>query len=553
MTPAQLASAYTGNKVLHLQVNVTSVNPKGRKVNFTIGDTSQDTETIYAYPKGSKKLSVKLANKGKVEWSSSKSSVSVKDDFINDKNATIKVGKTTLKPSTQLNEKLLTFRSKDLTDSYGDPIYQTGTYYVAVMPDEKTMVSTNVYCPTAVKVDFTGTKLTKKLINLETTKKDGTGAAQDWKLVTSLTKDKDFEAYLIDAYGKERYITLTGPTNGAYTFNNGTLKDWDEINIDQGAGKYNIVIKGCGQYSGELKLTYSYSKVAITKLGYKLQVNDGAAVVFDPSNQYANVKLAILDKDGKTVKVSAANKSELLKNTTLAIKSITFSGTKVGTGAGTATIVFKDYSGKLTAKFDIAKLAVTSADVRRASMYAGENTPRVFMARAIDKVDYEFKKGSDYVVTNFTKVSDTQGRVDIEIPEKSRLKGSTMSVPFPIYQKKVTDLAIKALSENQGLSANGKTVIAISYNSAKQYYSYEGKQVAVQPLVMKVTANYDGQETEIAASNYDVIYTPVKDANGNYIKGKYSVKVMFNENSGKTYPSYMSSKPYTYTVSDALQ
>ena len=570
VTQSQLAAAYEGTKALHLKVYATSVNPKGKKVNFSIGDTVW-IESIYAYPKGSKALKVKLANKGKIAYSTSKTSMKL-SDIIDGKNETVTIGKTTVSKDMLDLDQAEFYKDKNFTKGGYDEVDDAGTYYLMVVPKAEYMAKLGVYKPTAVKVQFTGEKLTKKLISLATKKQAGVGYALKWKLNTSLTEGTDFYAYILDAAGNKRYIDDLKQTSNkdGYTLYAGNVKDKDGTDyIDKGAGTFTIVIEGQHKYSGELKLKYSYGKASVKSLGYKgIQVNGGKAVVYDPSEgaaengTYQQMTLTILSANDTASKYTGkkADYGTLVKLDE--IKSIAITGSKVGKNTGKVTITFKHYTGKLTGKFDIEQVAVDTTNIRKASIYKGEKSAKVFLAQKIDGVDYAFKKGTDFKLSNFSALNDTTGQVTIDITEKGRIKGSSMTgITFPIYSGKVTDVKIAALSENEGVVKAGEkynTVSAaeVSYNSVGKYYDYKGTSGAVMPKVEKVTCKIDGKETTVPASNYDVTYIPAtgldKDGNTIYVKGTYKVIITFNANSGNTYPSF-TSYGFTYKVNEATK
>lgn len=558
LTPAQIAAAYEGKKLLELTAKVTSINPKNKKVNFTIGDSAyvcnkNGTADLLIYPKGSKTINVKLADKGKYNYSETLKTLTT-EKVAASANVIAKVGKTSV-DYADIKDGFEFFADKNLTDSIGDTLTDAGTYYLRVkLKNATAMAKYEAYKPGVVKVVFSAPKISKKNVSLTTTKfaAKNTNETAIGLTTGTLKAGTDFELYGYNEIGDPYEIKVNG-SEGKYTFNYNIDVDGKNRDVDNGTGSYTVLVKGIHAYSGSFKLKYSYGKSSAKSLGITATI---PSFKYNAAG-YDKSKIVLKDADGNTVTGGQ-----------YAIDSVTWKTSKIGENGGSATIKFKYLTGSIKANFTVTAVAINDDTVLYAndSVYAGtadkKSNVYLYMVNGDNKV--KLRAGKDYVLSSPSKNSATQYYVTATVPAKGSMltAGGTRRITYSVYSKKVTDVKISGLSSNTGYTgtSSGFTGTAnVTYNSSKKAYKYlgGGKTQAVYPAIKSVTAKVDGKTEVIPSNYYDVEYTPVTtnvlDDAGNktgtqLAPGTYTVTITILDSAGTLYPSGTTAT-YTYKVS----
>ena len=523
LSQSELKALATGTKVVPLIVRAEAKQTK--KNLFLAGsyiDNSdpngagdgKDGIDIYGYPANSKKLSVKLGKKS-VDYGAGKNKNYVTvDDFVTS-DTTIKVKKDVISLSA-CGLKILA-EDKGLNVE-ATKEYDAGTYYVAVGFDPKTtagmalMQKYGVYQPTVVKVTYKGVKLKKKQVKLSENKINYTGTKTPLTILTDGITINDLDLDNIKVYSKagielDNDNYAVSPKNTKATKTVITFNDADAQYNNSAVGSYKVVVDGRGQYSGSVTLKYTVKKGTVKSLGIKaddIVINNGKAVDFNlqynNDDGYAPV-YAANDDNGKyyvpvTVKKDKATLTQDADGKT-GDYQVSLKATKVGTKAGTATITFTNYSGKITKKFDVAAVDFNNrltvgyekyGDIEfiPASTVSGAKTIRAYIAQYGGDGEYHaFKLGSDYTLSDLTyDDSKSLGSVTVT-PKGTRLTGkATTNNTFPTYAYEVKNLKLT-------LSDNG-------YDKAIKAYTLtaEGTTDGVRPTPI-VTATVNGKQVTL--------------------------------------------------------
>ena len=576
LTEADILSVTTAKEI---NVYVKSVNTTNKVQSFSIGDTSTDFATVWVYPKGGKKMKVKLTGSAKGKYSKATTKTLAPTTILKkgeieitaDKNSVIDLEKGLNKANS------IFYTDKNLTDPAdvddNGALMNAGTYYLAVVPNTDTMKAYSIFEPAVVKITYAGTKLTKKDINLAKVKLPYTGEAQQLTLVTS-KKKADFEVLVYDQFSNEYVIsdssltTSSSPAGWNFTYNDGRRyvgndstnnnepKYLEIGDYDKGAGKFKITVVGTGDYEGKVSLQYSYEKGSIKS--EKLEASMAAQYYNAAGYDKSKIKLT---KDSKDV------------TSNYSIDDVTWTTNGTGDKAGKGTITFKNYKGTLNVTFKVNPIPIDDDSIKVVTpsvLAKNASKHQVYLTQSYDKKTVKLKAGKDYVISKPEAKDANRMSVIISVPEKgSGLTGGPIQRTYYIYDEEVKNIKITALSANKGYISSG---FATSYGPYKKgaetrdikvsgngtYYQYEGTKKAVLPQVMEVTCTKGGLKDQVIPSDYyDVTFTPayatVKDGDKTVkqlITGKYTVTITINEKGGQYYPSYTGASA-TYEVNQA--
>ncbi|MDR2865976.1 MAG: leucine-rich repeat domain-containing protein, partial [Methanomassiliicoccaceae archaeon] len=198
-------------------------------------------------------------------------------------------------------------------------------------------------------------------------------------------------------------------------------------NIDAGTGAGSVTVNFIGNYSGSATVTFNITKITITDGDSKLKIDDiddqkytGNPIEPTPGVQYG------------------AN--ELIEGT-----DFTYSygeNIDAGTGAGSVTITFKgNYSGSVTVKFNITKIAITDGDPL---LVIEEIEDQKYTGNPIEPnpgVSYDgtpLIEGTDFTYSYGENIDAGTGAGSVTITFKGNYSGS-VTVTFNITEIAITD------------------------------------------------------------------------------------------------------------------
>jgi len=265
VTRAELTSLYKTDKVYPLYISAKAIQPADQGSNFVTGSwiDPQNEAFVYAYPKMSSKISVALKTRS---YEYSEEGQKIDDIFAASNIKTLKAGGKTVSLG-QIEQPVEAYYDKNLTQRVdSDVLKNAGTYYLSIALNDTAKAQYRVFNATPLKVDITGTKLTRSNIVLmdKSIVAVSGNAREPVSLPLQLRFASDFKWTTLLVRCTQRdggTVDYTIHADDPECFEENGMVYYDLEGVDNGAiGTYKVTVYGSEEYSGNV--TYSYKVVA---------------------------------------------------------------------------------------------------------------------------------------------------------------------------------------------------------------------------------------------------------------------------------------------------